>query len=118
MTAASLVKTNENVINKDVKNTAKEDLGEITEVVLDKQTGKVAYVVLESGSFLGMGGKLFALPWNSIRYSANDECFILDVDKERFKKAPGFNKDHWPDLADKTYGTTVSTFYGTRPYWE
>jgi sporulation protein YlmC with PRC-barrel domain len=113
----TVVKT-ENVIGRDVKNIANEDLGEITEVMLDKQTGRVAYVVLESGTFLGLGGKLFALPWNSIKYNPESNSFILNVDKEKLKKAPGFDKDHWPDMADRQFGTTISNYYGTRPYWE
>lgn len=118
MTAQNLVKTNAHVISKEVRNAANEDLGEITEVMLDKQSGRVAYVVLESGSFLGIGGKLFAIPWNSIRYNANDDCFVLDIDKEKLKRAPSFDKEHWPDMADRQFGTTVSTYYGTKPYWE
>jgi sporulation protein YlmC with PRC-barrel domain len=113
----TVVKT-ENVIGRDVTNTAEENLGEIKEVMLDKQTGRVAYVVLESGTFLGMGGKLFALPWNSIKYNAESNSFILNIDKEKLKKAPGFDKDHWPDMADRQFGTTISNYYGTRPYWE
>lgn len=117
-TKASLVKANKNVISKDVKNAANEDLGKITELMLDKLSGTVAYAVLESGTFLGMGGKLFAIPWNSLKYNANDDCFILGIDKERLKKAPGFDKDHWPDASDKQYISTVATYYGTKPYWE
>lgn len=108
----------QNVIDKDVKNPANDDLGKIKEIMLDKQTGRVAYVVLESGTFLGMGGKLFALPWNVLKYDANNDIYILNVDKEKLKNAPGFPKNHWPDMADRQFGTSVSTFYGTKPYWE
>lgn len=116
-TTFSVVKT-DNVIGRDVTNSANEDLGEIKEVMLDKATGRVAYIVLETGTFLGLGGKLFALPWNSIRYDASKSKFILNVDKEKLKKAPGFDKDHWPDMADREFGTTISNYYGTKPYWE
>ena len=118
MKPSNVVCANENVIDKDVKNTAQEDLGTIKEVMLDKISGRVAYVVLESGTFLGMGGKLFAIPWHSITYDKNNECFILNVDKDRLKDAPGFDKDHWPDMADRTWGQSISDFYGSRPYWE
>ncbi len=86
--------------------------------MLDKSTGQVAYLVLDSGSFLGMGGKLFALPWNSIHFDKEEKCFRLNIDKERLKSAPGFDKDHWPDMADRTWGKTVSTYYNTKGYWE
>ena len=117
-TPRSVVKADEDVIGKDVKNTAKEDLGEVKELILDKFTGKVAYVVLESGTFLGMGGKLFAIPWNALTYDLSDECFILKVDKEKLQNAPGFDQDHWPDMADRQFGTQISSYYGTKPFWK
>ncbi len=114
----NVVKAKDEVIGVDVKNPADENLGEICEVMLDKTSGKVAYAVLDCGSFLGMGGKLFALPWNAISYDPNKECFILNVDKEKLKNAPGFDKDHWPDMADRNWGETISEYYGAKSYWE
>jgi sporulation protein YlmC with PRC-barrel domain len=116
-TSGSVVKS-KNVVNKCVKNLSKENLGEINEMILDKKTGQVAYLVLESGAFLGLGGKLFALPWNSVNYNADDDCFILNIDNEKLKNAPGFDKDHWPDMADRTFGMSISKYYGIQPYWE
>ena len=113
-----VVMASKEVVGTKVINSANEDLGKVIEVMIDKASGKVAYVVLESGSFLGMGGKLFALPWHSITYDANKEGYILNIDKERLKNAPGFDKDHWPDMADRTWGATVSKYYGAKNYWE
>lgn len=113
-----VVKASEEVIGIEVKNFSKEKLGEIEEIMLDKVSGRVAYVVLASGGFLGLGEKFFAIPWNAINYDPNEECFILNIDKDRLKNAPGFEKDNWPDMADKSWGRTVSDYYGTKPYWE
>ena len=117
MSIQNVVKVSENVVGKDVKNLAEENLGEIKEVMLDKVSGKVAYVVLESGTFLGMGGKLFAIPWSSLNYDVTEECFRLNVDKEKIKTAPGFDKDNWPDMSDRTWGQSIFDFYGLSPYW-
>lgn len=65
-----------------------------------------------------MGGKLFALPWSAINYDTKKECFIINVDKERLKNAPGFDKDHWPDMADRSWGEYISEYYGAKSYWE
>ena len=116
--ASNVVKANDEIVGVNVKNYANEDLGEITEVMLDKLTGQVAYVVLESGTFLGMGGKLFALPWNALHYDDTKECFKIDIDKEALKKSPGFDKDHYPDMADRTWGQNISNIFKTKPYWE
>jgi len=114
----NVVKVKDEVISVSVKNPQNESLGDICEVMVDKVSGRVAYAVLDSGSFLGMGGKLFALPWNALHYNPNDQCFILNVEKEKLKNAPGFDKNNWPDMANKSWGESVSNYYGAKSYWE
>ena len=101
-----------------VRNSAGEDLGKIDELMIDIPSGKVAYAVLSSGGFLGMGDKLFAIPWSALTVDEDAKCFVLEVDKQKLWDAPGFDKDNWPDMADTTWGTQISTYYGTAPYWE
>lgn len=114
----NVVKANSEVIGVKVKNHADEHLGEIKEIMIDKVGGHVAYAVLESGTFLGMGGKLFALPWKALHYDENDKCFKVDINKERLNNAPGFDKNNWPDMADRAFGKEVYSYYNTKPYWE
>lgn len=91
------------------------ELGDIREIMLDMQTGQVAYAVLAFGGFLGMGEKLFAVPWQALRLDTANKRFLLDVDKDRLKTAPGFDKDAWPDMADTQWASTIHSFYGTDP---
>ncbi len=100
-----------------VVNSMGEDIGKIDEIMIDTPTGRVAYAVLSFGGFLGMGDKLFAIPWSLLSLDEDNKVFRLDIDKERLKKAPGFDKDHWPDMADRTWGTSVYQYYGASPYW-
>jgi sporulation protein YlmC with PRC-barrel domain len=101
-----------------VQNSAGEDLGKVDEIMIDIPSGKVAYAVLSFGGFLGVGDKLFALPWSALRLDEDKKCFVLDVDKKRLENAPGFDKDNWPDMTDTTWGTQISSYYGAVPYWE
>ncbi|PUA18847.1 PRC-barrel domain-containing protein [Glaciimonas sp. PCH181] len=101
------------LIGNDVCNQAGEDLGDIKELMLDTRTGKVNYAVLSFGGFLGMGEKLFAVPWEALQLDPVNERFILNVDKDRLKSAPGFDKDHWPDMADHSWIREIDTYYGT-----
>jgi hypothetical protein len=98
-----------------VVNGANEDLGDIKEIMLDMNTGQVAYAVLAFGGFLGMGEKLFAVPWQALHLDTVNHRFVLDVEKERLKTAPGFDKDAWPDMADVQWASQVHSFYGTDP---
>jgi sporulation protein YlmC with PRC-barrel domain len=100
-----------------VVNRQGEDLGKIEEIMLDVDKGRVAYAVLSFGGFLGIGDKLFAIPWQSLQLDTFNKRFILDVPKERLETAPGFDKNDWPNFADQSWGETVHTYYGQRPYW-
>jgi len=101
-----------------VQNSVGEDLGEVDEIMIDIPSGKVAYAVLSFGGFLGMGNKLFAVPWSVLRVDEDKKHFVLDVDKKKLESAPGFDKDNWPDMADTNWGTQIFRYYGAEPYWE
>ena len=100
-----------------VVNRQKEDLGTIQHLMIDLQKGRVAYAVLSFGGFLGMGEKLFAIPWSALTVDTVERQFVLNVGKDLLERAPGFDRDNWPDMADRTWGTDVSTYYSANPYW-
>ena len=101
------------LIGNDVYNLQDEDLGDIKEIMLDMESGEVSYAVLSCGGFLGIGDKLFAVPWSTLKLDTENKRFILDVDKEKLESAPGFDKDDWPDMADPTWQDTIHSYYGT-----
>jgi sporulation protein YlmC with PRC-barrel domain len=101
-----------------VRNSGGEDLGTLKEIMIDLESGRIAYGVLSVGGFLGMGDKLFAIPWSSFKVDEYNKELILSVDKETLKNAPGFDKDNWPDFADPSMGEQIYSHYGQRPYWD
>jgi len=101
-----------------VVNLQNEDLGKIEHLMIDLGTGRIAYAVLSFGGFLGMGDKLFAIPWSALTVDTFEKRFILQVDKELLKRAPGFDKEQWPNMADRAWGTQVFKYYGAKPYWD
>lgn len=105
----------ETLIGNDVYNKQEEKLGDIKEIMLDMSQGRVSYAVLEFGGFLGMGTSLFAVPWKALTLDTTRKCFVLDASKESLKNAPGFKKDHWPDMADTSWQKSIHDFYGTTP---
>jgi len=117
------------IIGETVVNRQYEDLGEIHELVIDAKEGCIAYAVLSFGGFLGMGNKLFAIPWSAFEFAKPEERLtgfdepatklVLNVDKEKLKEAPGFDQDaKWPDFADRTWGNSIYKYYGYNPYWK
>ena len=102
----------ESLIGNDVCNEQGEDLGDITEIMLDTNTGNVSYVVLTFGGVLGVGSKLFAVPWSALKIDIENKRFILNVDKELLNGAPGFDKDNWPEVPDEFWRQTIHSYYG------
>ncbi|MFL6673434.1 MAG: PRC-barrel domain-containing protein [Massilia sp.] len=103
------------LVGDSVVNIADEDLGDIKEIMLDMNSGQVAYAVLAFGGFLGMGEKLFAVPWQALHLDTANKRFVLNVEKDRLRSAPGFNPDAWPDMSDVRWADQIHTFYGTDP---
>lgn len=101
-----------------VRNAAGDDLGSLNEIVIDLDSGMVAYAVLAAGGFLGMGEKFFAIPWDLLTVDTDNREIILNVEKEILQNAPGFDKDNWPMTTDRAWIAEVFTYYGSKPYWE
>lgn len=99
-----------------VRNSAGEDLGSIEEIMIDVPTGRIAYAVLSFGGFLGMGSKLFAVPWQALTLDQQEHVFVLNVDRNLLENAPGFDKDNWPDMADRTFSKQIYSYYGYQPW--
>jgi sporulation protein YlmC with PRC-barrel domain len=100
-----------------VRNISGEDLGKIEDFMLDMDTGRIQYAVLSFGGVMGIGNKLFAVPPQALRIDTKSKCLVLDADKENLEHAPGFDKDHWPSSADRTFAEQVYRHYGQTPYW-
>jgi len=103
------------LLGNDVYNKDGESLGDIKEFMVDMASGKVAYAVLSFGGVLGLGDKLFAVPWAALALDTANKRFTLNVPKDTLKTAPGFDKGHWPSMSDETWAGDVHKFYGT-PY--
>ncbi len=100
-----------------VVNEKGEDLGKIEEIMIHIDSGKIAYAVLSFGGILGIGDKLFAIPWEALSLDEDRKEFILNVDKEKLDNAPGFDKDHWPDMADPNWRQQIYSYYGYEADW-
>ena len=95
--------TASSIVGDPVHNVQGEKLGVIDNLMVNVQTGMIEYAVLEFGSFLGIGGKLFAIPFTSMRVDPEQKGFVIDRDREFLEKMPGFDRNHWPDTNDHYY---------------
>ncbi len=99
------------IIGDKVVNPQKEHLGSIKDIMIDVYNGRIEYVIIELGGFLGFGEKFFAIPFNLLKLDTVNANFILNQSKETLEKAPGFDKDHWPETNTQMYDTS-GTYWG------
>jgi len=96
-----------------VRNSAGEKLGKVDDLVINVADGKVTYLAMSFGGILGLGDKLFAIPFSQVKFEhGQDEMyFVVHMDKEKLKTAPGFDKSHWPDFADPNWSSKIDEYY-------
>jgi sporulation protein YlmC with PRC-barrel domain len=99
------------IIGDKIVNQNGENLGKIHNLMINLRNGMVEYVVIEFGGFLGVGEKLFAVPFKELAVNEKDEVFVLNRDKSYLKDSPGFDPGHWPDTNDHTYFDDVNSYY-------
>lgn len=97
--AGSIVKASE-FMDKDVKNANDEDLGDISDLAINIQSGEIVYAVMERGGALGIGEKLVAIPTDALSPGSDDDAVIISATEDQLKNAKGFSDDNWPERAE------------------
>lgn len=89
-----------------VKNMKGKQIGEINELMVNKLSGKVSYVIVDFGGF-SYGNKYFAFPWQAFQYCEQEDFFNMDVNIELLKNTIGFDKEKWPNF----HATDLEKYY-------
>jgi sporulation protein YlmC with PRC-barrel domain len=84
------------IIGVPVENTDGERIGSIRNIMINIQRCNVEYLIVQYGSFLGLGGKLFAIPFADFRLNQARKVWVVNRTKTYLKSFPGFDKSHWP----------------------
>lgn len=101
------------ILGSNVRNLQGEELGEIEDIVVDVDSGRILYAIMDFGGFLGIGEKSFPVPWESLAPLPSEGVFYLNITKDRLEKAPSYDKDKMPELASAEWGD-VGEFYFPR----
>lgn len=115
-TSATTIRVSE-LIGMNIKNSQDEGVGEVEDIVVDAKSGKIRYLAVSYGGFLGLGDDLFAVPFEAFkvgheRGDSDDIVLMLDITQERLEGAKGFNEDNWPNFADRNFTSELDRRYG------
>ena len=102
-----------------IQNQQGEEIGSVDKVVLDSQDGQIAYVVVTSGGFWGVGGEKAVIPWKAVQLQQQAEgdkpMLMVNVSKEQLKNAPQGDVE---EIMDRQQAEQIHQYYGVAPYWE
>ena len=96
---------------------AGEKLGSIRGLMIDKQSGRIAYAILSFGGFLGIGDKSHPMPWQTLRYDTALGGYVVDLDRSVLEGAPAYAPDEHTALDDEAFARLVDSHYGVEPVW-
>ncbi len=103
-------------IGMKIENSEGENLGEVKDIMLDSK-GRVRYVAVSYGGFMGMGDTMYAVPMEAFTFKRDKDMFyddvklILNVSKDQLKEDKGFDGKNWPDLEDDAYRKQLDKQY-------
>jgi sporulation protein YlmC with PRC-barrel domain len=106
------------IVGTKVKTSQGEDIGVVKDVVLDSNTGCMAYTVLSAG---GTGtrvtgqAKTVAVPWGVYTPSADMSVLTVRVDRDRIYNAPVFDYARINEYQTTGYINNVYSYYGVTP---
>jgi hypothetical protein len=91
-------------------------IGSVERVMIDKQSGKVAYAVLSYGGFLGIGDDHYPTPWSSLKYDTRLGGYVVGITADQLQGAPKYSNDNdwaWSRENDQR----IHDYYKVAPYW-
>jgi hypothetical protein len=92
-------------------------VGQIERVMIDKNSGKVAYAVMSFGGFMGIGEDYYPLPWSLLTYNTQLEGYEVNVSEQQLTGAPKYSKHESWDWGDRSRGQRIHEYYNVPPYW-
>lgn len=100
------------LIGMNVKNYQDEKLGQVEDLAVDVESGRVVQVIVSTGGFLGIGDTLTAVPPGALHHDVAQKILHLDANKEKLKAAPRFETAKWSECCDSNHLSAVYGYYG------
>jgi len=106
------------VIGTNVKDTGGMTIGEVEDIVLDKQSNNIMFAVISFGGFLGIGEKYHPIPWSSLKYVPEEDAYVVDFTKDQLKAAPADSIEELTRDDGRYYRDQSYNYYGAARYWQ
>jgi sporulation protein YlmC with PRC-barrel domain len=106
------------VLGTNVKDKSGQKIGEIEDVVLDKQSNNIMFAVVSFGGFLGAGEKYHPIPWSVLDYDESESAYTVPYTKDQLKAAPAGSVSELVREGGVAVREQTYTYYKAPRYWD
>src|SRR6478672_10491405 len=89
-----------------------QSIGTIERVMIEQSSGRVSYVVLGFGGFLGLGNDHYPLPWQSLKYDTELGGYVTGITTKELEGAPKFGERSDWNWGDDAAVRGIDSYYG------
>ena len=86
------------LIGKDIMNIEGEAAGSVDDAIIDRGSGRIAYLIVQSGAILGFGGERVAIPYNDFTYDVVERTYSLPITAEDLQNDTNAHRSRWVTL--------------------
>lgn len=104
------------IAGADVLDKKGNEVGEISQLVIDTERGQVAYAVLSQGGFLGFRQAIKPVPLQALEWKKQGE-FVLDEAAKRLDAVPSLTGETFPTSIKSGDLQRLYGRFGVQPYW-
>jgi sporulation protein YlmC with PRC-barrel domain len=116
-----ILKAKDQLIDQNIYNQQGDKIGKLNNLLVDRQNGKIAFVIAKITKGNEGDKDMAALPWNKVNWQWNEEKkegkVVLNTDVNQLKPQMFTEKD-WPDLSNRQVAMNIYRTFNERPYWE
>lgn len=105
------------VVGTSVYNIQGEKIGEVEDIVLDKNSSRIMFGVLGFGGFLGIGEKFHPVPWSMLDYNEDKSGYIVPLTREQIESAPAHSLDELTRGDGMKIRQASYHYYKANPDW-
>ncbi len=106
------------VLGTSVQDPSGNKIGEVEDVILDKQSNSILFAVVSFGGFLGMGEKYHPIPWAALDYDEKEGAYVVSYTKEELQAAPAGSIDELTRDDGMQFRNRTYDYYKVPRYWE
>lgn len=105
------------VIGTDIQDPEGHKIGEVKDIVLDKQSNNIMFAIVGFDGFMGIAEKYHPLPWSTLDYDEEEESYVVNLNKDQLRLAPADSMEELLKNDGYAYRDRAYDYYNAKRYW-